>query len=77
MTAKTVETSSFTFRSSVKNYIGEINYFETNLIEGSRKRLQEMPHTAGAGRELWETAGEPAGDAGERVNYMTGAASHK
>lgn len=53
---------------SVKNYIGEINYFESNLIEGSRKGY--LIHQE-RGREL--LAGQHGNlpeTPGERVNYI-------
>ena len=36
-TAKQLSLQLHISERSVKNYIGEINYFENNLIEGSRK----------------------------------------
>lgn len=52
----------------MKNYIGEINYFENNLIEGSRKGYVIQRER---GREL--LSGQPASlpeTPGERVNYI-------
>lgn len=66
MTAKQLSLQLHISERSVKNYIGEINYFETNLIEGSRKgyRIQRE-----RGRELLgkQQQAKPAGDAGERL----------
>ena len=53
----------------MKNYIGEINYFETNLIEGSRKgyRIQRERGRELLGKQQQASLPETPG---ERVNYM-------
>ena len=70
MTGKTAVPPSFTISErSVKNYIGEINYFETNLIEGSRKgyRIQRERGRELLGKQQQASLPETPG---ERVNYM-------
>ena len=69
MTAKQLSLQLHISERSVKNYIGEINYFETNLIEGSRKgyRIQRERGRELLGKQQQASLPETPG---ERVNYM-------
>lgn len=68
MTAKQLSLQLHISERSVKNYIGEINYFENSLIEGSRKGYWIKRER---GRELLgRQQGSLPETPGERVNYM-------
>lgn len=68
VTAKQLSLQLHISERSVKNYIGEINYFENSLIEGSRKgyRIKRERGRELLGRQQGSLPETP----GERVNYM-------
>lgn len=67
-TAKQLSLQLHISERSVKNYIGEINYFENNLIEGSRKgyMIQRERGKALLAHQVRSVPETP----GERVNYI-------